>query len=277
MTQPVVSVGIITYNHEKFIRQCLEGVMMQKTNFAFDVIVGEDCSTDNTRSIIEEFVAKYPGIIKPIYQEKNVGGARNAYEFCYPQLTGKYIAICEGDDYWTDPYKLQKQFDFLESNPDCVMCVHRSNRVNENGEILAKRESSDEVKYMSQKELFHISIPTLSIMFRNCIKEIPKEVIEAQCGDAFIRGMLSTYGRAANLGFVGAHYRIHPGGFYSSKQTVEQFLFSLHARKQMIRSPYFNKLQKKEIRSEYRERKVSYLFHFLKKKEPKNFLKILFT
>jgi len=275
MTQPVVSVGIITYNHEKYIRQCLEGVMMQKTTFPFDVIVGEDCSTDNTRSIIEEFEQKYPGIIKPIYQEKNVGGARNAYEFCYPALTGKYVAICEGDDYWTDPYKLQKQYDFLEQNPDFVMCYHRINRVNERGEFVQKRESTDKINILSQKEIFHISIPTLAIMFRNCIKEIPKEVIDAQCGDAFIRGMLASYGKAANLGFVGAHYRIHSGGFYSSKTTLEQFLFSLSARKQMIRSSYFNNMQKKEIKKEYYERKFYYLFHFLKKFQIRSFFRVL--
>lgn len=277
MNSPLVSVGIITYNHEKFIRQCLEGVMMQQTNFPFEVIIGEDCSTDNTRKIIEEYTERYPGIIKPIYQEVNVGGARNAYEFCYPKLTGKYIAMCEGDDFWTDPLKLQKQVDFLEKNPDCVMCFHRINRVNEKGEIIAKREPSTEIKYLSEKELFHISVPTLAIMFRNCIKEIPKEIIDAQCGDAFIRGMLASHGRAANLGFIGAHYRIHPGGFYSSKNSVEQFLFSLNARKQMIRSPYFNKSQKKEIRKEYIERKLSYLLHFIRKKEFLNFFKILST
>lgn len=276
MNVPLVSIGIITYNHEKYIRQCLEGVMMQKTNFPFEVIIGEDCSTDNTRKIVEEFEAKYPDVIKPIYQEKNVGGARNAYEFCYPKLSGKYIAICEGDDYWTDPLKLQKQVDFLENNPDVVLCYHRINRVNEWGEIIHKRESTDKITYLTQKELFHISIPTLSIMFRNCIKEIPKEIIDAQCGDSFIRGMLASHGNAANLGFVGAHYRIHPGGVYSSKTTVEQFLYSLNARRQMKRSAYFNKYQKREIEKEYLERKFSYLVHLLKKMEFSNFFKILF-
>lgn len=277
MTNPLVSVGIITYNHEKFIRQCLEGVMMQKTNFEFEVIIGEDCSTDNTRNIVKEFEEKYPGIIKPIYHNTNVGGARNAYEFCYPELKGKYIAICEGDDYWTDPEKLQKQVDFLEHNPGYVMCYHRINRVNEDGEIIHRRENSDVIKYLSQKEIFHVSIPTLTLMFRNCIKEIPKEIIDAQCGDSFIRGMLSTFGGAANLGFVGAHYRIHPGGIYSSKTTMQQFLFSLHARKQMKRCAYFSKAQKKEIKKEYLERKLSYLMHFLKKREFSNFFKILVT
>src|SRR5690606_22466014 len=156
--------------------------------------------------------------------------------------------------------------DFLEANPDFVMCYHRINRINEKGDFLQKREHSEKIKVLSQREIFHVSIPTLAIMFRNCIKEIPNEIINAQCGDAFIRGMLASHGKAANLGFVGAHYRIHSGGFYSSKTTVEQFLFSLSARKQMIRSNYFNPLQKKEIRKEYFERKFQYLYFFLRKR-----------
>ena len=82
MSLPLVSVCIITYNHEKYIRQCLDGVVMQKTKFPFEVILGEDCSTDSTRKIVEEFEARYPGIIKPVYHATNVGGARNGYEFC---------------------------------------------------------------------------------------------------------------------------------------------------------------------------------------------------
>ena len=155
------------------------------------------------------------------------------------------------------------------------MCYHRINRVNEKGEFIQKREHTDKIKVLSQKEIFHISIPTLAIMYRNCLKDIPREIIEAQCGDAFLRGMLASYGKAANLGFVGAHYRQHSGGFYSSKTTVEQFLFSLSARKQMNRSDYFNHLQKKEIRKEYFERKFQYLYYFLRKRKLKSFFKIL--
>lgn len=104
--KPLVSVCIITYNHGKFIRQCLEGVMMQQTTFPFEVVIGEDCSTDNTKEIIQEFADRFPQAVKPIFQHTNVGGARNGYEFCFPRLAGKYVAICEGDDYWTDPQQI---------------------------------------------------------------------------------------------------------------------------------------------------------------------------
>ena len=118
--KPMVSVCTITYNHEKYIRDCLEGIVTQKTNFPFEAIVHDDASTDKTADIIREYAEKYPDIIKPVYQTENQHskGIRISATFIYPKVRGKYIAICEGDDYWTDPYKLQKQVDFLEANPD---------------------------------------------------------------------------------------------------------------------------------------------------------------
>lgn len=124
---PLVSISCITYNHAPYIRQCLDGFIMQKTNFAFEVLIHDDASTDGTTEIIKEYEAKNPNIIKPIYEEENqwAKGRRGSAVFNFPRAKGKYIAICEGDDYWTDPLKLQKQVDFLEAHPDYVMCSHR--------------------------------------------------------------------------------------------------------------------------------------------------------
>lgn len=115
---PLASVCIITYNHEKYISQAIESVLMQKTNFAWEIVIGEDCSQDFTAQILSKYKDKFPNQITLILQEKNVGAIRNAYEFSIPACRGKYIAFLEGDDYWTDEFKLQKQVDFLESNPD---------------------------------------------------------------------------------------------------------------------------------------------------------------
>jgi len=111
-----VSVCMITYNHEPYIRQAIEGVLMQKCNFPIELIIGEDCSTDNTRHICNEYTAKYPEI-NLLPSEINLGVILNFFKTLQAS-TGKYIAICEGDDYWTDPYKLQKQVDFLEANTE---------------------------------------------------------------------------------------------------------------------------------------------------------------
>lgn len=277
MTLPLISVCIITYNHEKYIRQCLEGVVMQKTNFPFDVVIGEDCSTDNTRSIVAEYEARYPDIIKPVYHATNVGGARNGYEFCYPRLTGKYVAICEGDDYWTDSYKLQKQVDFLEQNPEYVLCFHRVKSVDENDKMLDGQEAADNVISYKAKDIFHISIPTLSAVFRKCFDAIPPEMFKAKSGDTFLFGLLAGYGKAADLGFLGANYRKHSGGVYSPQKLVEQFKQTIETRRLMKQCSLFAKEQKAELRKEIIKRKVLYIKYFIKKNEPLNSLKIFIT
>lgn len=124
--QPLVSICCITYNHAPYIRQCLEGFLMQKTSFPFEIIINDDCSTDGTTDIIREYERKYPDFIKPIYHIDNQyqKGVRGMFAtFCFPKAQGKYIALCEGDDYWIDPLKLQKQVDYLESYDDCGL-VH---------------------------------------------------------------------------------------------------------------------------------------------------------
>ncbi|MBQ2857748.1 MAG: glycosyltransferase [Bacteroidaceae bacterium] len=120
----IVSIICLAYNHEKYIRQCLEGFIMQKTNFTYEVIIHDDASTDKTATIIKEYESKFPNIIKPIYQKENQysKGIKIGDTFLYPKARGKYIAECEGDDYWIDPLKLQKQVDFLEENPNYTMC-----------------------------------------------------------------------------------------------------------------------------------------------------------
>ena len=121
MATPFLSVCLITYNHEKYLKQAIEGVLMQHVNFEIELIIADDFSTDATRSIIEEYRVKHPKIIKPILQAKNIGAANNWMDLMEAPV-GKYVAYQDGDDYWTDPLKLQKQVDFLESHPDAVMC-----------------------------------------------------------------------------------------------------------------------------------------------------------
>lgn len=139
MAQPLVSIQCTVYNHEPYLRQCLDGFVMQKTNFPFEAIVHDDASTDHSADIIREYAEKYPDIIKPIYETENQWSKHdgNLAHIMDKACHGKYIAICEGDDYWTDPLKLQKQVDFLEKNP-LVTMVHtgfqpvdvNSNKVN---------------------------------------------------------------------------------------------------------------------------------------------------
>ena len=128
MTQcPLVSISCLTYNHAPYLRQCLDGFVMQITSFPIEILIYDDASGDGTQNIIEEYQKKYPDIIKPIYQTENQysKGVKVGFVYNYSRAKGEYIAFCEGDDYWTDPYKLQKQIDFLECYSDYVICSHR--------------------------------------------------------------------------------------------------------------------------------------------------------
>ncbi|MBU3632851.1 glycosyltransferase [Polynucleobacter sp. AP-Feld-500C-C5] len=120
---PSISVCITTYNHSQFIEQTLESVLNQQVNFPVEIIISDDCSKDSTKEILSRYQLKYPGLVKTIFNEKNIGATKNTVKIL-SQASGKYVALLDGDDYWKKNHKLQKQYDFLESNDDCVMCFH---------------------------------------------------------------------------------------------------------------------------------------------------------
>lgn len=126
--EPIVSIICLAYNHAQYIKSTLDGFVMQKTDFPIEVLIHDDASTDETADIIREYEKKYPAIIKPIYQKENQYSKKVpiGVTYIYPKVKGKYIALCEGDDYWTDPLKLQKQVDFLESHPDYALVYTRT-------------------------------------------------------------------------------------------------------------------------------------------------------
>lgn len=120
---PLLSVCMVSYNQEQYIKEALDSVLIQKTNFKYEVIISDDCSKDNTLAILTEYKNKYPNIVKVVTGEKNLGYPNNQRR-SLENAKGKYIALCDGDDYWTDAYKLQKQVDYLESHPECAICFH---------------------------------------------------------------------------------------------------------------------------------------------------------
>ena len=134
----MVSVFCLAYNHEKFIRKTLDGFVGQNTTFKYEVLINDDASTDSTADIIREYEEKYPDIIKPVYQKENqyckkIGLIKT---FLFPKAKGKYLAWCEGDDYWVDPNKLQEQVDALESNSNCSACYSKVEKISINGDRL---------------------------------------------------------------------------------------------------------------------------------------------
>ncbi|WP_304757311.1 glycosyltransferase [uncultured Muribaculum sp.] len=167
---PLVTICCITYNHAAYIRECLNGFLMQETNFKFEVVIHDDASTDETQSIIKEYCEKYPNVFSPIFQHVNQysKGIKSIIQtFCVPQFRGKYIAMCEGDDYWIDPYKLQKQVDFLESHPDYGMCYTKVKRfVQKNNKFIDEWGGPNETM---DKLLIENTIPTLTAVFHKAI------------------------------------------------------------------------------------------------------------
>ena len=138
----LVSVLVTTYNHERYIRQCLDSMLAQKTDFPFEIIVRDDCSTDGTGDIIREYAEKYPGKVIPFilaFNHFSRGLTNDSFAKMFAMARGKYIAICEGDDFWTDPEKLQVQADWLEAHPDCSLCVTASHYADADGNILPKK------------------------------------------------------------------------------------------------------------------------------------------
>lgn len=216
INEVMVSVFCETFNHEPFIRQCLDGMLMQKTDFAFEVLIHDDASTDHTQMIIKEYAEKYPDIIKPILQHENQysKGVGIWQTFQMPRARGKYIALCEGDDYWTDPLKLQKQVDFLETHEDYSMCFHAAEVRNEMDYPVWLQCGFIENKEYSATELFEKWIvPTASILYRKEIIKYPiKNENNILNGDIFIVEKCAHCGKVWGMGDKMSVYRIHLSG-----------------------------------------------------------------
>lgn len=211
-----VSICMITYNHEKFIREAIEGVLMQDCDFKLELIVVNDCSLDNTDKIIKDIILNHPrgNWIKYIKQEENIGMMPN-FIFALQQCNGQYIALCEGDDYWIDSLKLQKQVDFLEENPDYVLTFHQVNILKINGEIVDDFITSVPENYENIDTLARLGnyIHTPSVVFRNVIREFPLEFEHTPIGDYFLYMMLAEYGKLKYLEDKMAVYRYGVGFF----------------------------------------------------------------
>lgn len=220
MTTKLLSVCLITYNHEKFIRNAIEGVLMQKVNFEWELIIADDFSTDETRSILNEYKEKYPDFIKLILQEKNVGPAKNHIELISTPKS-KYIALCDGDDYWTDPLKLQKQVDFLEANQEYVLCFHQIDILKTDGTIVQDFITKVPENYETIETLarFGNYIHTPTVVYRNAISKFPLEYELSPIGDYFMYMMLAEHGKLKFINEKMAIYR-HNVGILSGNDDI---------------------------------------------------------
>ncbi|WP_312343524.1 glycosyltransferase family 2 protein [Chryseobacterium binzhouense] len=226
MTNLLVSVVMITYGHEKYIEESINGVLSQVLNGKIELLISDDRSPDDTESIVNKIISEHPNgsWIKYIKHIENKGAIPN-FAWSISQAKGKYIAICEGDDYWTDPLKLQKQVDFLEQNPDFVLCFHPVKILNLDGTIVDDFITKVPDNYSERKTLAENPnyIHTPSVMFRN-ITEKYINSIEFQntpIGDYFLYMALTKFGKIGFLNDVMAVYR-YGVGIYSSEKKINQ-------------------------------------------------------
>ena len=249
----VVSISCITFNHENYLRECFEGFLMQKCDFKFEVLVHDDASTDNTAKIILEYQAKYPDIFKPLIQRQNqysqgIRGINAKFNFSRSQ--GKYIALCEGDDYWTDPFKLQKQVTFLEQNLNYSMCFHNAVLLDENNSSSGLFRPLESREYTAVEILGNWTIPTASVLFRKDKMDFtrcsnPNYIY----GDIVMFLTMAEYGKIWCFSEPMSVYRVHPNGMASVKMTTKK-LKEIIIHYKEIQNDFSNKyadVLKKEI------------------------------
>ncbi len=236
---PLVVIQTITYNQEAYIRDALEGIVSQQTKFRFVAIVHDDASTDSTAEIIREYATKYPDIIKPILETENQyskhdGSLGRIIRKATDDTGAKYVAMCEGDDYWTDPLKLQKQVDFLESNPDYSMCFGNAMEHWENGQQIDKPFSEIKDKDYSGLEMLEKWIvPTASVLYRNEVAKIPTHVKLRDSGK-LLAGDIAIFLACAKCGKVRGFsdffsvYRRLDSGVVRSVMDKQPYRFMIH-------------------------------------------------
>ena len=213
--QPKVSVAMLAYNHERFIMQAIESVLMQETDFPIELVIGEDCSTDATREIVKKFAAHYPNVIRTILHERNVGMHRNS-EAVGKACRGHYIACLEGDDYWTCPHKLQKQVNFLDQHPDYSLCGHRVMHIFDKCPECSPHFSPVQEESGTIEDILRWNyLPSCSVVYRaGLLAELPAWLQQLPHGDWPLWVLLAERGRIGFFNEIMAHYRVHEGGVW---------------------------------------------------------------
>lgn len=236
--KPVVSICCITYNHEPYIEDALEGFLIQETDFPFEILIHDDASTDRTADIIREYEAKYPRLIKPIYQTENqYSQGKRASVILLPNAKGEFIALCEGDDYWVAPEKLQTQVGLMRQHPEINISFHPAYKVD--GFELKKDEIFSnhykEIKIFSPEEVILGDggfMPTPSLIVKSTVlKTLPDWFKYAPVGDFFIQIHASNFHGALFFPSLNSAYRINTGGWTclsNNKKSRVDYLKKMH-------------------------------------------------
>ncbi len=252
--KPVLSVFLLVYNHEKYLHKALDGILMQKVNFKYEIVVGEDCSQDKSRQILMDYQNMYPDKMNLLFRDKNIGAVKNSYD-TFINCQGKYIALLEGDDYWIDDQKLQIQFDFMESHPECSECFHSASVIDDN-EVLLSYEAwpyrkSDASNIIELDSSYYI--PTASVMLRNVFKDYDYHrsfEITKYIGDRIIHTICLRHGVIKYIDRTMSVYRycLNSATAFSGKpdlEKAEECVLAALAQKQLVLNEYKAFIQEK--------------------------------
>ncbi|MEZ4691519.1 MAG: glycosyltransferase [Ignavibacteria bacterium] len=222
-----VSVWMTAYNHGKYISACLDSVLNQKTDFDFEIVLGEDCSADNTREIVKEYADKYPGKFKLFLPEKNIGMMEMDVA-THGLCSGEYLALLNGDDYWTDESKLQIQVDFLEENKDAVMCYHKALVINDDTGYEFETVYPESGEELTAEFLLkgYNPVMTPTVMVRNVVS-IPEFYSGMPYGDMLLYLLLSQKGKLRYIDRLMSVYRIHSNGQWQGETVYNNILKDL--------------------------------------------------
>jgi glycosyltransferase involved in cell wall biosynthesis len=253
---------MITYNHEQFIEQAIKGVLNQKTTYSFALVIGEDCSADNTRAVCKKLADKYPALIRLLPAQKKLGMLPN-FDRTIDACNGKYIALCDGDDYWTNPNKLQKQVDFLESHPDYAICCHRIYIKKDNqkpkmyaDEYMPSTEATYDIDMMAKHGNL---VATPSVVYRNKLfSSLPAWFDQSPIGDYVLHMMNAQYGKIKYFPNAMAVYREHSKGAWSGQSVMSNASNMIIVIGLLLTEP-FNESVKQGLREQLQNNKAIYL------------------
>ncbi len=272
MSEYLVDIPMCVYNHESYISQAIEGVINQKTDFKYRLIIGEDHSTDNSREIIQKYALKFPEIVFPLFHEQNLGPFKNS-EILFGLCTSKYIALCDGDDYWMDATKLKKQVRFLESNQDFAICFHNARILNE--------QTPDQLEYSNPPDQKEVStfedlakgefIYTSTCLFRlDHFRRFPRESI-GYINNYTLDLHNSQFGKIKYINEVMSTYRIHGGGMWSMVKRESTLITQLPTYKFYLE--YFDRKYRKFFLKHLKDMSSELIFIKLANKDRNGFWK----
>lgn len=254
---PKVSIVTLTYNQERYIREALGSVVAQECDFDFECIIGDDASTDSTPDILREYQARYPDRIKPVLREENLGPRRNLADLL-SRCTGQYVAVLDGDDYWTSPHKLQKQVAFMDAHPDCALSCHGVRAITEDGEPhQLDLRTPDRERVEIEDLLTENFISTCTVMYRwGLVKQLPEWWDETWVSDYSLHVLHAAHGWIGYIDEEMAAYRIHQLGLWSGQRAsdrIDEFIKTLWLLDKELGLRYHDVIERAANRHEYWE------------------------